>query len=298
MKMDRTEGATKIVLVTGPSGAGRSTAINALEDTGYEAIDNLPLRLIPRLLEGGELTRPIALGVDPRNRDFSTVALIELIELFRTLPEVDLSVLYLDCREDVLLARYSETRRRHPLAPAETPVSGIRREFDLLAPIRVRSDTVIDTSNLTVHQLREEAVRWYGPAGGAGLALSVHSFSYKRGMPHGLDMVFDVRFLRNPYWDTALRGLDGRDARVVDYIRDDARFEPFRDKVVDLTRFLIPAYIDEGKSHLSIAFGCTGGQHRSVALAEILAKTLAEDRRQVSIRHRELERRNRNEGRS
>lgn len=298
MSDDGSEGDAKIVIVTGPSGAGRTTAINALEDAGYEAIDNLPLRLVPRLLEGGELDRPIALGVDPRNRDFSTTGLIDLIELLKSLPEVGLSVLYLDCREAVLLARYSETRRRHPLAPAEGPEIGIRREFDLLAPIRVRADTVIDTSDLTVHQLRDEVAHWYGPAGGAGLALSVHSFSYKRGMPHGLDMVFDVRFLRNPYWDTALRGLDGRDAEVVGYIREDARFAPFFDKVLDLTRFLLPAYIDEGKSHLSIAFGCTGGQHRSVALAEILAKTLAEDRRQVSIRHRELERRKRDEGRN
>lgn len=298
MMQAETTGGAKLVIVTGPSGAGRSTAINALEDAGYEAIDNLPLRLVPRLLEGGDLARPIALGVDPRNRDFSTTGLIELIELLKTMPEVDLSVLYLDCREQVLLARFSETRRRHPLAPAEGPETGIRREFDLLAPIRVRSDTVIDTSDLTVHQLREEVGQWYGPVGGAGLAVSVHSFSYKRGMPHGLDMVFDVRFLRNPYWNTDLRALDGRDERVVEHIRGDARFAPFFDKVLDMTRFLLPAYTDEGKSHLSIAFGCTGGQHRSVALAEILAKTLADDGRQVSIRHRELERRKRDEGRN
>ena len=280
--------AVPAVLVTGPSGAGRTTAINVLEDLGFEAIDNLPLGLLPRLLEGGRTDRPLALGIDARNRDFSTAGLIEAIDTLRRRPEFDVTVLYLDCQTEVLLRRFSETRRRHPLAPAESPETGVARELDLLAPVRDRADTLIDTSELNVHELRAEIEQWFAPDKAGRLAVSLHSFSYKRGLPRGIDMVFDCRFLNNPYWRPELRALDGRDETVAAYVGADPRFPPFYEKVLDLIRFLLPAYVDEGKSHLSIAFGCTGGQHRSVALAETLAKALAEDGQQVSIRHREL----------
>jgi UPF0042 nucleotide-binding protein len=276
-----------VVLVTGPSGAGRSTAIRALEDLGFEVIDNLPLTLIPRLLEGPPHRRPLALGIDTRNRDFSTGALIALID--GAAPRFE--VVYLDCSADVLLRRYSETRRRHPLAPAEPPLAGIEREFDLLAPIRTRADILIDTSELTLHELKAEIGRWFGGTAASRLALSVHSFSYKRGLPRGLDMVFDVRFLRNPYWEDTLRPLDGRSPEVADYIAADPRYAPFFAKVTELTELLLPAWVEEGKAHLAIGFGCTGGQHRSVCLAEQLAKALAAAGWQVSTRHRELERR-------
>ena len=279
----------RLVLVTGPSGAGRSTAIHALEDLGFEAIDNLPLRLVPLLLDGPRPARPLALGIDPRNRDFSTAGLLDLIETLATRADVDPTALYLDCREDVLIRRFSETRRRHPLAPAESPQVGIRRELDLLAPVRDRADVLIDTTDLTPHQLRAETEGWFAPDGDGRLALTVHSFSYKRGLPRGIDMVFDCRFLSNPYWVPALRACDGRDGRVVAHVTADPRFDPFFDRVLDLTRLLLPAYTEEGKSHLSIGFGCTGGQHRSVVLAESMAKALAEGGRPVSIRHRELD---------
>ena len=279
----------RLVLVTGPSGAGRSTATRALEDLGYEAIDNLPLRLVPLLLDGPRPARPLALGIDPRNRDFSTAALLDLIEKLSARPDIAPTVLYLDCREDVLIRRFSETRRRHPLAPAESPEQGIRRELGLLAPIRDRAEVLIDTSDINPHQLRAEIESWFAPGGEGHLALTVQSFSYKRGLPRGIDMVFDCRFLANPYWVPELRRFDGRDPRVLAHVSADPRFGPFFDRVLDLTRLLLPAYREEGKSHLSIAFGCTGGQHRSVALAETLAKALAEDGRQVSIRHRELD---------
>lgn len=282
---------TRLVLVTGPSGAGRSTAINVLEDLGYEAIDNLPLHLLPRLLDGPPPLRPMALGIDTRNRDFATTTLIELVDELSLRSDTDLTVLYLDCRTEILLRRFSETRRRHPMAPGESPETGIAREMDLLAPIRVRADTLVDTSELNVHQLRTEIERLFAPRSGRPLALSLHSFSYKRGLPRGIDMVFDCRFLANPYWVTELRALDGRDEAVRAHVAQNPLFTPFFDRVLDLTRLLLPAYMDEGKAHLSIAFGCTGGQHRSVAMAEDLAKALAEDGRQVSIRHRELERR-------
>ena len=279
----------QLVLVTGPSGAGRSTAVHVLEDLQFEAIDNMPLTLIPRLLEGPGPDRPLALGVDTRNRDFSTAGLVELIATLTERPGIALTVLYLDCRSEVLLRRFSETRRRHPMAPAESPETGVTRELELLVPIRRRADILIDTSDLNVHQLREEIERWFAPGGDTRLAVSVQSFSYKRGLPRGIDMVFDCRFLRNPYWQPELRDRDGRDPQVAAHVAADPRFAPFFDRVLDLTRLLLPAYVEEGKSHLSIGFGCTGGQHRSVAMAETLAKALAAAGQQVSIRHRELE---------
>lgn len=272
------------VLVTGPSGAGRITALRAFEDLGYETIDNLPLSLIPRLMEGPIEAGALALGIDTRNRDFSTEALVGLIS--DTAPVFEL--LYLDCADEVLLRRYSETRRRHPQAPAETPQQGIQRDFSLLEPVRNLADILIDTSDLTVHDLKAEIVRWFGGASAERLALSIQSFSYKRGMPRGLDMVFDVRFLRNPYWDDTLRDLDGRTPSVAAYIAEDPRYAPFFNKVAELTELLLPAYVEEGKSHLSIGLGCTGGKHRSVCLAEKLSAKLKGEGWQVSIWHREL----------
>lgn len=289
--MSTASAANRLVLVTGPSGAGRSSAIRALEDMGYEAIDNLPLSLLPRLLDGPAPEKPLALGIDTRNRDFSTNALIEVIDGMSAGGAGAMQVLYLDCNAEVLMRRFSETRRRHPLAPAEAPDIGIAREFDLLVPIRARADVLIDTSEMAPRDLRAELERWFVQQPGSGLAVSVQSFSYKRGLPRGLDMVLDCRFLRNPYWDEGLRALNGTDARVATYIEEDARFDAFRHKVLNLTELLLPAYEAEGKAYLSIGFGCTGGQHRSVAMAERLGKALAESGWQVSIRHRELERR-------
>lgn len=281
----------RIVLVTGPSGAGRSTAIRVLEDLGYEAIDNLPLSMMSRLVAGPPLTRSLALGVDARNRDFSTYGVLDAIDQLESAQRAPVEILYLDCRHDVLLRRFSETRRRHPMAPAESPEKGIVREFDLLVPIRARADFLFDTSEMSPHDLRAEVERWFAPQGEKGLAISINSFSYKRGLPRGIDMVFDCRFLRNPYWEEALRGLNGQNSEVADYVGADVRYGPFFDGVRGLVEMLLPAYTEEGKSHLSIGFGCTGGQHRSVTLTENMAKALANAGWQVSIRHRELERR-------
>ncbi|PVA09427.1 RNase adapter RapZ [Pelagivirga sediminicola] len=287
-----------MMLVTGPSGAGRSTAIRILEDMGYEAIDNLPLSLLPRLFmvpqpDGAPAAqgRPLALGVDARNRDFSVEALIDAVETLDAHSEGRVQLLYLDCRPDVLLRRFSETRRRHPMAPAESPQIGIAREMDLLRAVRTRADILIDTSELSPHDLRAEMEQWIAPQGTGRLAVSIHSFSYKRGLPRGVDMVLDCRFLRNPHWEADLRALDGRAPEVAAFVAADPRFAPFHDQLTAMTRLLLPAYEQEGKSYLSIALGCTGGQHRSVAMAETLARTLAQDGWQVSIRHRELERR-------
>ncbi len=286
----RQDNQQRLVLVTGPSGAGRSTALHTLEDLGYEAIDNLPLSLIPRLLDGPPHGASLALGVDPRNRDFSAGALADLVTALQANPNIQAEVLYLDCRSDILLRRFSETRRRHPLAPAESPEAGVAREQDLLLPIRALANILIDTSDMTQHDLKAELSRLFSETDGQRLAISVHSFSYKRGIPRSADMVFDCRFLQNPYWQPELRGLNGQSPEVAAYVMSDPRFEEFFEKVRSLTELLLPAYVSEGKSHLSIAFGCTGGQHRSVTLAEKLSQALAESGWRVSKRHREIER--------
>ncbi len=280
---------SRLVLVTGPAGAGRTTAIKVLEDLNFEVIDTLPLAFWPRLLDGPQLDQSMALGIDTRNRDFSATGLLDQLDKLVERSGLEVNLLYLDCRADILLHRFSETRRRHPLAPAESTETGVQRELNLLNPIRDRADVLIDTSDLNVHQLRAEIERWFAPDGARPLAMSIVSFSFKRGLPRGTDMLFDCRFLTNPYWNPALRAKDGRSEDVRAYVRGDARFTPFFDRVLDLTRLLLPAYVEEGKSHLSIGFGCTGGRHRSVTLAETLAKALADDGMQVSIRHRELE---------
>ncbi|MDO5705849.1 MAG: RNase adapter RapZ, partial [Paracoccus sp. (in: a-proteobacteria)] len=271
--------------------AGRSTAINVLEDLGFEAIDNLPLSLVPRLLDGPPRPVPLALGLDVRNRDFSAGNLIELIDRLTRNPAFAPEVLYLDCSPDALVRRYSETRRRHPLAPTDAPMAGVLAEIDLLAPVKARADVLVDTSDLSPHDLKAELARWFDTTPDKRLTVSVQSFSYKRGLPRGVDMIFDCRFLANPHWQAELRPLDGRSATVRDYVSADPRYDEFSARVRDLILFLLPAHLEEGKAHLSIAFGCTGGQHRSVTLAENMADALAEAGWQVSRRHRELERR-------
>jgi len=278
--------------MSGPAGAGRSTAIGALEDLGFEAIDNLPISFLPRLFAGGSVARPVVIGIDPRNRDFSVDGMLAaLAEVEAAAGEAPVLV-YLDCDAVTLMQRYSETRRRHPLSPRGTAQIGIERELALLAPLRERADVLIDTRTMTPHDLRAEMGRQFGdrdPAAG-GLAVTLHSFSYKRGLPRGADMVIDVRFLKNPHWIADLRPLDGRDAEVKAFVEADPAYAPFYARLTDFVQFLLPAYSAEGKSYFGLGVGCTGGRHRSVAVAESLAKTLAGQGWRVSIRHRDLER--------
>ncbi len=279
----------KLIVVSGPSGAGRSTAINVLEDLGFEAIDNAPLSLLPRLTDG-ELTRPLAIGLDVRNRDFSIDGVTDLMAQLRDRGDIDAQLLFLEANEDTLVRRYSETRRRHPLAPDEPAIQGIRKEADLLMPLREQAEVLLETSDLSPHDLKARLTEWFGDEGGALFGVSIQSFSYKRGTPKGVDMTFDCRFLKNPYWEPALRKLTGLDSAVGSHIQTDPRFEDFSTKVSDLLLMLLPAFRDEGKSHLSIGFGCTGGQHRSVFVTEHIALTLAKQGWQVSKRHREIDR--------
>ena len=258
---------------------------------GYETIDNIPLALLPRLIAGPAGGRPMALGIDVRTRDFSVSGVLDAYDAFKQDDVMEPSLLFVDCQTDALLRRYSETRRRHPLAPDETPLYGIELEGALLKELRSRADVLIDTTALTPHELKAEIGNLFSAPGVAGLAISVQSFSYKRGVPRGIDMVMDCRFLRNPYWDQSLRTKTGQDSAVLQYVSADPKYRAFFEQLTDMARLLLPAYRDEGKAHFSIGLGCTGGQHRSVAVAEELAKALEGEGWQVSKRHREMERR-------
>ena len=247
-------------------------------------------RLLCHVLLQEHLERPLALGLDSRNRDFSVDALLSLVTTLANLPHIDFDLLYLDCSEDVLIRRFAETRRRHPLRPDLPPAEGVALETRLLATVRARADMLVETSSLGPHELRAEIVRLFAPQSEGAMGVRVESFSFKRGIPRGVDMVFDCRFLNNPHWAPDLRALDGRDARVAEYIAQDSRHAPFFDKLHALVDSLLPEFAAQGRPLVSIALGCTGGQHRSVAMAEKLANALARGPWRVSKRHRELER--------
>lgn len=280
----------EIVFVTGPAGAGRNTAIKALEDIGFESIDNLPLTLLARLLSGPPIDRPLAIGIDTRTRDFSVSGLLDAISTIQNDDGFSVSLLFLDCSAATLDKRFSETRRRHPLSRDGTAAMGIEQEIKILTDLRARADVLIDTTNLSPHELRDEIARWFNTERASTLAVSVQSFSYKRGTPQNVDMVLDCRFLQNPHWQPDLRGLTGLNEEVAAYVKQDHNFDAFFAKLSDMLTLLLPAYQTEGKSYFSVALGCTGGQHRSVTVAECLAKKLADSGWQVSIRHRELDR--------
>lgn len=279
----------RLVLLTGPSGAGRSTALRALEDLGFEAIDNMPISLVSRLV-AAPLDRPLALVLDPRNRDFAVNALLALVEDLAASPRFNFDLVYLDCPVANLIQRYSETRRRHPLSPDGTVRTGIELEARLMQPVRMRADVLVETGNMTPHDLRAHIQHLFGGLGANKMQVHLESFSYKRGIPAGVDLVFDCRFLNNPHWQPNLRSQDGRDPAVVDFILSDPRFPGFFRRVRDMVEFLLPEYAQEGKAQISVGFGCTGGQHRSVAMTEKLSNALAQSGWQVSKRHRELER--------
>lgn len=289
--MVETDGTTRIVIVTGPSGAGRITAIRSLEDVGFEAIDNLPLPLIRQVLaHPQEDGRPLAIGVDVRTRGFDAPALVSLVGWMRRKTWLEPTLLFLDCAQDVLLRRFSETRRRHPLAHDDMPEEGLALEAAALAPIRGAADMIIDTSALSPHDLKAELARRFASADEGGLTVSIESFSYKRGIPQGLDMALDCRFLRNPHWEAGLRAKDGRDAAVARYVQADPRHDAFLGHITAMLETLLPAYGEEGKAYFGIGLGCTGGKHRSVYMAQRVAKELEARGWRVSIRHRELER--------
>ncbi|WP_424928431.1 RNase adapter RapZ [Amaricoccus tamworthensis] len=279
------------MVVTGPGGSGRSTAINALEDMGYEAIDNLPISLLTRLFSDPVVSRPLVVGIDPRNRDFAVEGLFEALAEVESRTGKAPVLTYLDCDADTLIQRYSETRRRHPMSPDGDPKTGIDREIALLEPLRLAADVLIRTGPLNVHELRAEIVRQFqAEENGNALVVNLQSFSYRRGVPRGADMVIDVRFLRNPHYVMELRPRTGLEKTIQQFVQEDRAFDPFYTRLLDLVLFLLPAYQREGKSYFSIGFGCTGGKHRSVSVTEMFAASLAREGWSVSARHRDLER--------
>jgi UPF0042 nucleotide-binding protein len=283
-------GVPMVVIVTGMSGAGRTTVINALEDIGFEPLNNFPLSLVDRLVKPvDDDPRPIAIGVETRTRGFSTRALTGAVDKLRDRQGQGALLVFLDCTDEVLLTRFNQTRRRHPLSPEEDAATGIARERDLLAEVRARADMVIDTSELSPHALKADIESRFSGQLSADMAVSVQSFSYKRGAPPEAHMVLDCRFLRNPYWETELRTLDGRNARIQGFVGEDPLFAAFFEKLCEMLLMLLPAYKAEGKAYFCVALGCTGGRHRSVTVSELLSGRLREQGWPIALRHRELE---------
>jgi UPF0042 nucleotide-binding protein len=279
----------RVLLVTGMSGAGHSTALKALEDMGYEAVDNLPLSLVPSLARGEAAGhRPLAIGIDIRTRDFGIAPFLAALDPIAATGGVELRVVFLDCEDELLRRRYTETRRRHPLAGDRPVIDGIRLERQRVSPLRDRADLVIDTSALTAADLRRLLHGHFALDRAPGVSVFVTSFSYRNGLPRDADLVFDVRFLDNPHYVAALKPLSGLDAAVGAYIEADADFTPFFQRIVELLLPLLPRYDREGKSYLTIAIGCTGGRHRSVYVAERLADRLREQGKPVAVAHRDL----------
>jgi UPF0042 nucleotide-binding protein len=286
-----TASAARVVLVTGLSGAGRSTALKMLEDMGYEAVDNLPLSLLPRLVGGcGRRERPIAVGIDIRTRDFAVMGLLAEIDRLIAGEGLTAQLLFLDCDDDALARRYTETRRRHPLAGDRPVMDGIRLERDRVSPLRARADVVVDTSVLKPQELKRLLTGHFGLGDRASLAIFVTSFSFRQGLPREADLVFDVRFLDNPYYDPALRSLTGLDAPVQAHIAGDPVFDDFFGNLTRLIKPLLPRYDREGKAYLTIAIGCTGGRHRSVYVAERIGIWLADHGQTVTVAHRDVTR--------
>ena len=280
-----------VIIVTGMSGAGRSSALKTLEDLGYEAVDNLPISLIPSLLNGSSGgARPLALGVDVRTRDFDPTPFIGELDALKQVNDCRLRVLFLDCASEVLRRRFSETRRRHPVAPDRRVVDGIKLERRMLRPLCERADVVIDTTQMAVADLKRQLTAEFVLSGPPGLAISVISFSYRQGVPPEADLVFDVRFLRNPHYEKALYDKTGIDKLVGEYIEKDRDFPVYFENLTNLLLPLLPRFVDEGKSYLTVAIGCTGGKHRSVYIAERLGAWLGEQGQHVNISHRDIER--------
>ena len=280
--------AHRILIVTGLSGAGKSTALRTLEDLGWEVVDNLPVPLLDRLLavpQGGMSERPLAVGIDARTRGFDAAAVLARIGADGA---HGVETLFLDCSGAELARRFSETRRRHPLALDRSVADGILRERQMVEPLRRAADHVVDTTALTTNALQQELRRRFAAATDAAPTLTVMSFGFSRGVPREADLLFDMRFLRNPHWDPLLRPLTGFDRSVGDYIAADPAYAEAVGRIEDLMLLLLPRYAAEGKSYVTIAFGCTGGRHRSVHVSQRVAARLRDSGFSPTVLHRDL----------
>jgi len=282
----------KIVIITGLSGSGKSTAIKALEDLGFFCVDNLPPILLPKFIElckasSGEISK-IALVMDVRERTF----LKEYPKIFKELKErgQEIKILFLESSDEVLVRRFKETRRQHPLAEKGFVLEGIKKERDKLSDLKTLASEIIDTSNTNIHQLRKIINQLFSKVSNRRkMIITLTSFGYKFGIPYDADMIMDVRFLPNPFFVSELRDFSGNDERVYNYVMKNEIIKKFQKKFIDLINFLIPQYEKEGKSYLSIGVGCTGGKHRSVAVINSLEKLLSKKGYLVRVIHRDLE---------
>ena len=283
----------RLLLVTGLSGAGKSTVLKTLEDMSWEVVDNLPLSLLDHLLSTppsagmGKGGRPLAVGVDSRTRGFDAERIVGHVDRLSSEQDYPIETLYLDCAGGELLRRYSETRRRHPMAPDRPATDGIAAERELMEPLRRRADHVIDTTDTDPNSLQQQIRSRFAGAESAP-TLTVMSFGFARGLPRNADIVFDMRFLKNPHWQPGLRELTGTDQAVAAHIATDPAYEEAVAKIEDLLLTLLPRYRHEGKSYVTIAFGCTGGRHRSVHVASRVAARLRAEGFSPTIEHRDL----------
>ena len=279
----------RVLLVTGVSGAGKSTALDVLEDLGWETIDNFPVRLLKRLLSrpDGEHGK-LAIGFDSRTRGFVPAKIIDLVKGLAEREELAISTLFLDCASGEIERRYNETRRRHPMAQGSPVQEGIRAERELLEPMRRWADMVIDTSDYTSNELQQHVRDLFAEDAGQPMTVTVSSFGFARGMPPLADLVFDMRFLDNPHWIEELREQTGLDAPVGAHIEKDEGFAPAFAQIRQLLETLLPRYQAQGKGYVHIAFGCTGGRHRSVFTAERMAQALRDAGFSPTVRHRNL----------
>ena len=283
----------RVVLVTGLSGAGKGSILRILEDLGYEAVDNPPLPLMEELVTRGE--RPAAIGIDTRSRGFDPAAVLAVFERLKINPALRPELVFASADEAALLRRFTETRRRHPLAPSGRVIDGITAEVALTMPLREAADLLLDTSDLKLPMLRRVVEQRFSgsSADAAGMTVSLMSFAYPAGLPREAELVFDARFLRNPHYVPTLRDRTGLDPEVAAYVEADPDFAPFIEKVTDLLTLLLPRFVQEGKKYVMVAIGCTGGQHRSVHIVQLLAARVQMLRQnasgwRVAVTHREL----------
>lgn len=288
MAQDLSNGAQRLLLVTGMLGAGKTTVLRELEDLGWESLDNFPVRLLGRLIDVDTASHPLAVGFDCRTRGFVPAAIIEKAAELGRRDDLSVATLFLDCAGHELERRFDETRRRHFLAQ-DMPVSaGIAAERELLSPLRQWADMLIDTTGFSINDLKQTIRGRFGPTAPREMTVTITSFGFARGVPPAADLVFDMRYLDNPHWEPGLRELTGRDAPVGKHIEKDPIFASSFARIRDLLIELLPRYAKQGKSYVNIAFGCTGGKHRSVFTAERMAQALRDAGFSPTVLHRNL----------
>lgn len=285
----------RVLLVTGLLGAGKTTVLKALEDLGWEAIDNFPIRMLGRPIDspaattpGNEVRQPLAIGFDSRTRGFNPHEIIDRVKKLGERDDLELTTLFLDCSGQELERRYNETRRRHPLADDKPAAAGIAAERELMEPLRRWADMVISTTDYSTNDLQQVIRERFAAASEQRMTVTVSSFGFSRGMPPVADLVFDMRFLDNPHWDPALRPMTGQDPAIAEHIRKDPAYGEAFARIRDLVLFLLPRYEAQGKAYVNVAFGCTGGRHRSVFVAEQIAAALRKAGFSPTLLHRNL----------